>query len=83
MSIDKHALLVLLTSNFSNMKRFLFSLLWGAGIATLSAQAPTFQIQDSSTAPTLQVMMDSVFALTDLSGVSSGILADRGFHDSI
>lgn len=46
----------------------------------LSAQAPTFQIQDSSTTPTLRVMMDSVFALTDLSGVSSGILADRGFQ---
>ncbi len=62
------------------MKRFFFSLLWGAGIAMLSAQAPTFQIQDSSTAPTLHMMMDSVFALTDLSGVSSGILADRGFQ---
>ncbi|RMG59194.1 MAG: hypothetical protein D6722_22640 [Bacteroidetes bacterium] len=46
----------------------------------LSAQAPTFQIQDSSTTPTLHVMMDSVFALTNLSGVSSGILADRGFQ---
>lgn len=62
------------------MKRLLFSLLWGAGIAMLSAQAPTFQIQDSSTAPTLHMMMDSVFALTDLSGVSSGVLADRGFQ---
>jgi hypothetical protein len=62
------------------MKHFLFSLLWGAGIVMLSAQAPTFQIQDSSTTPTLQVMMDSVFALTDLSGISSGILADWGFQ---
>jgi len=62
------------------MKRLIFSLLWGAGIVMLSAQAPTVQIQSSSTTPTLCGMMDSVFSLVNLSPVTSGILIDRGFQ---
>lgn len=46
----------------------------------LLAQTPAVQLQDSSTTPSLRIMMDSVFALVDLSPVTTGILADRGFQ---
>lgn len=62
------------------MKRNIIVFVLGALCTWLPAQTPVVQIEDNGSSLTLEHMLDSVFRLVDLTQVSSGILAERGFQ---